>query len=148
MNWHFVIIGVPVSSQWKKDGHYYPTQICQFALSYWSKQVLLDKKLGSEKIETVDNKSRGFRPKVSESHHSIFKTVYENGLDVQSDKWKGSSMTRVIRDSCVHFESELTLPLNNDKGKTFQQLFMYILDVQCFSRISWHYKITFFIFHD
>ena len=85
--------------------------------------------MGSEKIETVDNKSRGFRPKVSESHQSIFKTVYENGLDVQSDKWKGSSMTRVIRDSCVHFESELTLPLNNDKGKTFQQLFMYILDL-------------------
>ena len=122
-------VGVPVSSQWKKDGHYYPTQICQFALSYWSKQVLLDKKLGSEKIKTVDNKSKGFRPKVSESHQSISKTVYENGLDVQSDEWKGSSMTRVIRDSCVHFESELTLPLDNDKGKTFQQLFMYISDV-------------------
>ena len=106
-----------MSSQWKKDGHYYPTQICQFALSYWSKQVLLDKKTGQDDTETLDNKSKGFRPKLSESHHNnIAKTVYENGLDIQSEEWKGSSMTRVIRDACVHFESELTLPLDNDRG--------------------------------
>ena len=106
-----------MSSQWKKDGHYYATQICQFALSYWSKQVLLDKKTDQDDTEIVNNKSKGFRPKLSESqHNNKAKTVYENGLDIQSEEWKGSSMTRVIRDSCVHFESELTLPLDNDKG--------------------------------
>ena len=116
--------GVPISSQWKKDGHYYPTQICQYALSYWSKQVLLDKKMNKEKgenIDLTDIKSKGFHTKSSESPTSAtLKTVYENGLDVQSEDWQGSSMTRVIRDSCVHFESEITLPLNNDKGTTIK----------------------------
>ena len=121
-NWPISNLGVPVSSQWKKDGHYYPTQICQFALSYWSKQVLLDKKMGQDKNENVENKSKGFRPKMSESHNTISKTIYENGLDIQSDEWKGSSMTRVISDSCVHFESELTLPLHNDKSQQIVSL--------------------------
>jgi len=30
---------VPVSSQWKSDGYYYPTQIAQYALSHYSKYV-------------------------------------------------------------------------------------------------------------
>ena len=80
--------------------------------------------MGQDKNEIVENKSKGFRPKLSESHTTISKTIYENGLDIQSDEWKGSSMTRVIRDSCVHFESELTLPLHNDKG---QQIFSFDL---------------------
>ena len=102
--------GVPVSSQWKKSGHYYPTQICQFALSYWSKQVLLDLKTQND----IHRNANGKRQQ-SDSPEPR-KTVYEDGLDVQSDDWQGPTMTRVIRDSCVHFESEITLPLNNDKG--------------------------------
>ena len=112
--------GVPISSQWKKEGHYYPTQICQFALSHWSKQILLEKKTskGEEhNAELPNTKFKRFHQKISESSE-VRKTIYEDGLDVQSDDWQGSTMTRVIRDSCVHFESEITLPLNNDKGMT------------------------------
>ena len=122
MNYSNQFLGVPVSSQWKKEGHYYPTQICQFGLSYWSKEVLLEKKMNQAKGgdgELVNTKLKGFHPRILESP-SISKTIYENGLDVQSDDWQGASMTRVIRDSCVHFESEITLPLNNDKGITFK----------------------------
>ena len=117
---HF--LGVPVSSQWKKEGHYYPTQICQFGLSYWSKQVLLEKKMRhaeGEDVELESTNSNGFQSRALESP-SVSKTIYENGLDFQSDDWQGASMTRVIRDSCVHFESEITLPLNNDKGTHFK----------------------------
>ena len=67
----------------------------------------------------VNDELIGFHARKLESPF-ISKTIYENGLDVQSDDWQGSSMTRVIRDSCVHFESEITLPLNNDKGTTFK----------------------------
>ena len=109
------LTGVPVSSQWKKEGHYYPTQICQFALSYWSKQVILEKKLMKERekiAELSDNKSKGFQSKAAQ----LLKTTYENGDDIQSEDWEGSSVTRVIRDACVHFENEIILPINNDKG--------------------------------
>ena len=67
-----------------------------------------------EKIaELSDNKSKGFQSKAAQ----LLKTTYENGDDIQSEDWEGSSVTRVIRDACVHFESEITLPINNDKGK-------------------------------
>ena len=66
-----------------------------------------------EKIaELSDNKSKGFQSKAAQ----LLKTTYENGDDIQSEDWEGSSVTRVIRDACVHFESEITLPINNDKG--------------------------------
>ena len=62
--------------------------------------------------EMSDNKSKGFQSKAAQ----LLKTTYENGDDIQSEDWEGSSVTRVIRDACVHFESEITLPINNDKG--------------------------------
>ena len=114
MRLYQIFLGVPVSSQWKKSGHYYPTQICQFALSYWSKQVLLDLKRKKTKEKGFPrNKNNKRQPSASPDAQ---KTMYEDGVDVQSDDWQGSAMTRVTRDSCVHFESEITLPLNNDKG--------------------------------
>ena len=109
-----IFSGVPVSSQWKKSGHYYPTQICQFALSYWSKQALLDLKTKKTQEKGLP-RNKNDKPQLSSSPDTR-KTMYEDGVDVQSDDWRGASMTRVIQDSCVHFESEITLPLNNDKG--------------------------------
>ncbi len=34
------LLGVPVSSQWNKNGHLYPVQITQFGLSHFSKWVV------------------------------------------------------------------------------------------------------------
>lgn len=37
---HFAILtGVPVSTQWESGGYYYPTQIAQFGLSHYSKNL-------------------------------------------------------------------------------------------------------------
>lgn len=33
------ILGVPVSTQWNPHGYYYPTQIAQFGLSHYSKNL-------------------------------------------------------------------------------------------------------------
>ena len=33
------ITGVPVSTQWESQGYYYPTQIAQFGLSHYSKNL-------------------------------------------------------------------------------------------------------------
>ena len=74
-----------------------------------------------EDISPSKNQPNGFHNKLLESPPDLSKTIYEDGLDVQSDDWKGSSITRVITDSCVHFESEIVLPLNNDKG-TFRKI--------------------------
>ncbi|KAI1301406.1 D-glucuronyl C5-epimerase [Halotydeus destructor] len=40
--------GVPVSSQWKADGHYYPVQIAQFGLSHFSKNLTTGKRRVTE----------------------------------------------------------------------------------------------------
>lgn len=32
-------LGVPVSTQWESGGYYYPTQIAQFGLSHYSKNL-------------------------------------------------------------------------------------------------------------
>ena len=79
---------------------------------------MLDKATSKEEEhddEIPDTKFRSFHQKAS-GLSKVGKTLYEDGLDVQSDDWQGSTVTRVIRDSCVHFESEITLPLNNDIG--------------------------------
>lgn len=33
------VLGVPVSTQWESQGYYYPTQIAQFGLSHYSKNL-------------------------------------------------------------------------------------------------------------
>ena len=75
--------------------------------------------------ELLDNKSKGFQSKAAQ----LLKTTFENGDDIQSEDWEGSSVTRVIRDACVHFESEITLPINNDKGN--QGLSFIFLSKKC-----------------
>lgn len=41
LNSHYDVIfsGVPVSTQWESQGYYYPTQIAQFGLSHYSKNL-------------------------------------------------------------------------------------------------------------
>jgi len=34
-----IFVGVPVSTQWESQGYYYPTQIAQFGLSHYSKNL-------------------------------------------------------------------------------------------------------------
>jgi len=34
-----IFLGVPVSTQWESQGCYYPTQIAQFGLSHYSKNL-------------------------------------------------------------------------------------------------------------
>ena len=36
---YLLISGVPVSTQWEPNGHHYPIQIAQFALSHYSKYL-------------------------------------------------------------------------------------------------------------
>lgn len=80
--------GVPLTTQWDRDGYYYPTQICQYALSHWSKYV--QEKSDSTRTETI----------------------YEDGAEHQGD-WQGGDITRVLSQKCVLFESQVNLPLKN-----------------------------------
>jgi hypothetical protein len=49
--------GVPVSSQWYKDGHIYPIQVAQFGLSHFSKWVNT-KEIGPIQKILVNNDSK------------------------------------------------------------------------------------------
>ena len=71
--------GVPISTQWSKDGYYYSTQISQFSLSHWSK-LLAEEEAG-----------------VASSA-----TIYEDGKNFIGD-WRGDT-TRVTSIGCVHFD--------------------------------------------
>lgn len=79
--------GVPISTQWDKNGYYYSTQIAQFALSHWSKNLL------------PSSTAAAAAPK-----------VFEDGDRVEGD-WRGD-ITRVMSDKCVHFD--LSSPISLD----------------------------------
>lgn len=75
---------VPITVQWDKSGYYYATQICQYALSHWSKAVL--------DIDTEDI------------------VLLEDGNNTFGNAaWSGSEVNRITRDKCVHFDATHTL---------------------------------------
>jgi heparosan-N-sulfate-glucuronate 5-epimerase len=61
-----IVIGVPVTTQWDRKGYYYPTQICQYALSHWSKHV--EEQSDPQKMSAITT------------------TIYEDGKDYQVRK--------------------------------------------------------------
>ena len=81
--------GIPVSTQWDKRGYYYATQICQYALSHWSKL------LGDEEKATV----------IEDGNQTFFGAF-----------WSGSVINRVSNDKCVHFDQPMTLHLDGVKA--------------------------------
>ena len=83
--------GVPVSTQWDKHGYYYATQICQYALSHWSKLLL---GIGEgEKVTLLEDGNQTF--------FGAF--------------WSGNVINRVSSDKCVHFDQPMTLHLEDVK---------------------------------
>ena len=81
--------GVPISTQWDKNGYYYSTQIAQYSLSHWSKNLL---------------------------HSPKPPSMLEDGDQVEGD-WRGD-ITRVTSDKCVHFDlsSPISLDLTQNLG--------------------------------
>lgn len=90
--------GVPISTQWEPQGYYYPTQIAQFGLSHYSKN-LTDPEPRRNIIEDADenqsnwivpkgsNFSRVFESKLSDHHIIIFSTTtfYESAVSLNLD---------------------------------------------------------------
>jgi hypothetical protein len=98
-----MIKGVPISSQWKKDGHIYPIQVGQFGLSHFSKW-----------IQTKDSWSdRGYRHKLTvvqgnskfihhENKDAFVRPLYagslEEGFEFKFDKAKAIYKTNYSFD--------------------------------------------------
>ena len=80
--------GVPITTQWDKKGYYYATQISQFALAHWSKEL---------QLKSDDSKNS---------------TTFEDGNNTFNADWIGAEINRVSRDKCVHFDSPTSLKLN------------------------------------
>lgn len=68
--------GVPISTQWESQGYYYPTQIAQFALSHYSKN-LIEPKSVNILIEDAHIKKENWRV----SQGSIIHRFYDNNAD-------------------------------------------------------------------
>ena len=84
--------GVPVSTQWDKAGYYYATQICQYALSHWSKALISS----DERILPLEN-----------GNQTVIDAYWTS---------QGSGINRVTNDKCVHFDQPMTLHLNGAKA--------------------------------
>ena len=77
--------GVPITTQWDKKGYHYATQICQFALSHWSKAVLSTTNEDPVWLEDGNQTQNGAR-------------------------WVGKALPiRVTRDKCAHFDESSKL---------------------------------------
>ena len=87
--------GVPISTQWNKEGYFYSTQIAQFALSHWSKHV-------RRKNRTTGNDSGN-------------RVVYEDGGRRLGD-WRGDTTRVLSLNSCVHFDRASPVALDFDAG--------------------------------
>ena len=83
-----VFTGVPISTQWDKDGYYSSTQISQYGLAHWSKLVLAEK-----------------------SGTQVKRTILDDGVSHFGD-WIGDT-TRVLSLSCLHFDRESEISLKN-----------------------------------
>ncbi|XP_037949871.1 D-glucuronyl C5-epimerase B [Teleopsis dalmanni] len=82
--------GVPLSTQWEKRGYFYPTQIAQFALSHYSKN-LTEQEPRNKILEDADaNQNEWLMPKgsnISRIWHPKFNTSviqYETSIDYDS----------------------------------------------------------------
>ncbi|XP_017460616.1 PREDICTED: D-glucuronyl C5-epimerase [Rhagoletis zephyria] len=82
--------GVPISTQWEKSGYFYPTQIAQFALAHYSKN-LSEPPPKIKVLEDADtNKSNWYTPKssnISRIWHPKFNTSviqYETAIGYDS----------------------------------------------------------------
>lgn len=81
--------GVPVSSQWNADGHFYPIQIAQFGLSHFSKNLTL----GKPRILKIEDGS--FR----QEHWNLLSS---NNKDVQVE---------TVEDQALHGEDNEVLQI-------------------------------------
>jgi len=98
--------GVPVTTQWDKNGYYYATQICQYGLAHWSKA----KMSASPALEDV--------------------IWVENGeTSMNGAEWSGLSITRVARDKCVHFDNDQPLSLSLTNPSLLQGLHVVSFDL-------------------
>lgn len=80
---YLIIIGVPVSTQWNPHGYYYPTQIAQFGLSHYSKNLTLP----SPKVRVIENGQLNPLwnvPKTSKIQISFNAQVNSNVIDFSS----------------------------------------------------------------
>uniref|UniRef100_W8AM00 heparosan-N-sulfate-glucuronate 5-epimerase n=1 Tax=Ceratitis capitata TaxID=7213 RepID=W8AM00_CERCA len=94
--------GVPISTQWEKSGYFYPTQIAQFALAHYSKNIA-DPPPKIKVLEDADtNKATWLTPKssnISRIWHPKF-----NSTVIQYE-------TAIGYDSAVRMEVNQTLEL-------------------------------------
>ena len=71
--------GVPISTQWESKGYYYPTQIAQFGLSHYSKN-LTEPEPKRKVIEDGDKKLANWIKSGPDAN--FFRKVQENSENV------------------------------------------------------------------
>lgn len=130
--------GVPISTQWEPQGYYYPTQIAQFGLSHYSKN-LTDPEPRRKVIEDADqnqsiwivpkggNFSRVHESKSSKNHIIIFSTTtnYDSSVSMNLDH---------VLDLVLSFDIELqpnssmTVTVQNRETKQLYNVHYVISD--------------------
>ncbi|KAL1501825.1 hypothetical protein ABEB36_007079 [Hypothenemus hampei] len=126
--------GVPVSTQWDSQGYHYPTQIAQFGLAHYSKNLTepeprvtlfedSDSVLGQWRVPTSGKIVRNFVTKLN-SHVLQFKTSdqYSEGIQLEMEH----VMDFVMKvDLMLNGNSSLTISIKNREN--FEEYFIHFI---------------------
>ncbi|XP_071049996.1 D-glucuronyl C5-epimerase B isoform X2 [Onthophagus taurus] len=131
------IEGVPMSTQWESQGYYYPTQIAQFGLAHYSKNLTepeprrkvvenADKELGKWTVPLGASLTRTYLT-VFETNVLNFSTdAYTNGIKLKMDHVLDFVMSLNI---LLQANSSLTVVLQNRENKENYNLHYISSDV-------------------
>ncbi|KRT85088.1 hypothetical protein AMK59_535 [Oryctes borbonicus] len=122
--------GVPMSTQWESQGYYYPTQIAQFGLSHYSKNLTepeprrkvledADKEMGKWTIPLGSSMTRTFINSFNTEVLNFTTDIYTNGIKLRLDHVLDFVMTLNI---FLHANSSITIVLQNRENKEFYNL--------------------------
>ncbi|KAL7305243.1 hypothetical protein TKK_0002628 [Trichogramma kaykai] len=99
--------GVPISTQWESQGYYYPTQIAQFALSHYSKNLT-----EPESVKIVIENADTVKPNWFVPHGSVVSRIYDR--QVNSYVFKFESLETSDSGISLNLDYMLKLTLKLD----------------------------------
>lgn len=138
------IEGVPVSTQWEVQGYYYPTQIAQFGLSHYSKNLTEPEPRRKIIDDSEQDVANWIVPKFA-----IFDRIYDNPLNTKIIKFSTFDTVGIYlkMDHVLYFvisldvmlksNSSLTVTLENRESKETYNLHYITSDIWITAQVSY-----------
>lgn len=143
------IEGVPISTQWESQGYHYPTQIAQFGLSHYSKNLTEPE----PRRKTIENADKEFA-KWQTPRNGLIERVYDSSVNSRVMKFKTSEqfvdcvqlkLEHVLDfvmsvDIALNPNSSFTIALQNRETKYVYSLHYISTDVLITAQVRFNKK--------